>query len=75
MIALPKMLLIVLLVVFAWYAARWLNKPANKVGRRRPSPAAAPQAAIEDLVACPRCGAYGTADARNCGKAGCPLPR
>ena len=72
---LPKLFLFVLLAVLAWYANRWLNKPAEKVLRRRPTPSTAPQLAIQDLVACSRCGAYMVASARNCGKAGCPQPR
>jgi hypothetical protein len=75
MIALPKILLFVLLAIFAWYATRWLNKPSEKIVRRRPAAPNAPQAAIEDLVACGRCGAYMVSNARNCGKAGCPQPR
>jgi len=75
MITLPKLLFFAVLVALAWYASRWLNKPAEKVVRRRPAPSGAPQAAIEDLVACPRCGSYMVANARNCGKAGCPQPR
>jgi hypothetical protein len=75
MIALPKLLLIIVLAIFAWYALRWLNRPAEKVMRSRPTPSAAPQAAIEDLVACRRCGAYMVPDSRNCGKAGCPQRR
>jgi hypothetical protein len=74
MIAVPKLLLFVLVAIAVWYATRWLNKPAAKVVRRRPSPSRA-QGAIEDLVACRRCGAYMVANARNCGKAGCPQPR
>jgi len=75
MIGLPKLLLFALLVAFAWYASRWLNRPAEKVLRRRPAPSAAPQLTVEDLVACRRCGSYMVANARNCGKAGCPQPR
>ena len=75
MITLPKLLLIVVLVVAALYAMRWLNRPAPPVPRRRPaaSPGRA-QPAVEDLTACRVCGAYVAASARGCGKAGCPQP-
>jgi hypothetical protein len=75
MVSLPKIMLFVLLAVFAWYATRWLNKPSEKVLRRRPAASNAPQGAIEDLYLCNRCGTHIAAGTPNCGKAGCPQPR
>jgi hypothetical protein len=83
MIALPKILVIILLAIGAWYAMRWLNKPGGPVARRREAPAGGPRpqpdprfiGEAEDLVACRACGSYVAASARNCGKAGCPYPR
>lgn len=80
MISVPKLLLIVLLGIAAWFALRWLNRPAGPVVRRTATAGAGPrpqQAAIEaeDLVACRVCGAYVAASARACGKAGCPQLR
>jgi hypothetical protein len=74
MIAVPKLVLLVLLAIVAWYAMRWLNRPApsqRTPQRRAPPPA---QAAVEDLTACRTCGAYVAASARGCGKPGCPQP-
>jgi uncharacterized membrane-anchored protein len=78
MIAVPKIVLIVLLMFVVWYAVRWFNRPAPKA-MRRGAPrwarsAAGHQAAVEDLVACRACGAYVAPSARGCGKAGCPRP-
>jgi len=77
MIAVPKIVLIVLLMFVVWYALRWFNRQtAPKAVRRGPGAArsARPQSAVEDLVACRACGAYVAASARGCGKAGCPRP-
>ena len=77
MIAVPKIVLIVLLMFVVWYAVRWFNRQTTPRAVRR-GPAAArsarPQSAVEDLVACRACGAYVAASARGCGKAGCPRP-
>jgi uncharacterized membrane-anchored protein len=77
MIAVPKIVLIVLLMFVVWYAVRWFNRQtAPRAVRRGPGAArsARPQSAVEDLVACRACGAYVAASARGCGKAGCPRP-
>ena len=77
MIAVPKIVLIVLLMFVVWYAVRWFNRQtAPKAVRRGPGAArsARPQSAVEDLVACRACGAYVAASARGCGKAGCSRP-
>ena len=78
---LPKLFVILALLIAAWIAFRWLNKPAAPpVARRRP--AAAPQGArgqaaieVEDLVQCRVCGTYVSAGSPACGRAGCPRPR
>lgn len=77
MITVPKLFLMVLVVIAVWFAMRWLNRTQTGIVRRsQPQPpGAAPQGAIEDLVACRACGAYVAANARACGKAGCPQPR
>jgi hypothetical protein len=77
MIAVPKIVLIVLLMFVVWYAVRWFNRQtAPRAVRRGPGAArsARPQSAVEDLVACRACGAYVAPSARGCGKAGCPRP-
>ena len=77
MIAVPKIVLIVLLMFVVWYAVRWFNRQtAPRAVRRGPGAArsARPQSAVEDLVACRACGAYVAASARGCGKAGCSRP-
>ncbi len=75
MLSVPKFVVLILVAVAVWYAMRWLNRTPANVARRRPSPSRAPQAAIEDLVACRVCGSYVATDARACGKPGCPQPR
>jgi hypothetical protein len=78
MIAVPKIVLIIMVIFAVWYAVRWFTRPAAKAVQRGPSrwarSAARPQPAVEDLVACGACGAYVAASARGCGKAGCPRP-
>ncbi len=75
MIALPKILLFVAVAVAVWYALRWWQRTVPTIVRRREARSAPRQAAIEDLVACGVCGAYVAADAKGCGKSGCPQPR
>ena len=75
MIALPKLVLIILVAFAVWYGMRWLNRAPTKIVRRRQAPSPGPQQAVEDLTACPTCGAYVAASARGCGKPGCPQPR
>ena len=74
MIAVPKIVLIILLIFVVWYAVRWFNRAPPTVVRRRPNPSPRPQPAVEDLVSCRVCGAYVAASAHRCGKADCPQP-
>jgi hypothetical protein len=73
MIQLPKLVLLVLVAFAVWYAMRWLNRAPQKVARRHETPSPRAQPAVEDLTACRVCGAYVAANARVCGKPGCPL--
>jgi len=77
MTALPKLVLLILLGFAVWYAMRWLNRAPPNIVRRRQAPPPGPgaQHAVEDLTACPTCGAYVAASARGCGTPGCPQPR
>ena len=75
MIALPKLVLFILVAFAVWYAMRWLNRASPNIARRRQAPSPGPQQAVEDLTACPACGAYVAASARGCGKPDCPQPR
>jgi hypothetical protein len=79
MIALPKLLLLLIVAVAAWYAMRWFNRAPPQMPAGVPSRAAAqaarrPAIEAEDLVACGVCGTYVALNARGCGKAGCPRP-
>lgn len=74
MIALPKLVLIVLATVVAWYALRWLNRPPPAMQRRAARPGRQPRIEAEDLVACGVCGIYVASNARGCGKPRCPRP-
>jgi hypothetical protein len=80
---LARLLLLALIVIAVLYAIRQFNKLRQEVRpempRRRPatqrsSPRQQPQAVVQDLIACPACGAYVAAAARGCGKPGCPRP-
>jgi len=78
---LSRLLLLALVVIAVLYAIRQFNKLRQEVRpdmpRRRPATqrsSARPQAAVQDLIACPACGAYVAANARGCGKPGCPRP-
>jgi hypothetical protein len=71
----PKLILLIMVAFVAWYAVRWVNRPAPRVTRRREAPSPGGQATVEDLMACRMCGAYVAANAHSCGKPGCPLPR
>jgi len=74
MIALPKVVVIAVVVFAVWYAMRWWNRASTRLGPRRQTPSS-PQGAIQDLVACRTCGAYAAADAGGCGRPDCPQPR
>ena len=77
MIEVPKLVVIILIAVVAWYAMRWWNRavaPKMASGRQNYAPRReAPK--VEDLTACRVCGAYVAAGAPACGKPGCPLLR
>jgi hypothetical protein len=66
MLQLPKLLVIIAVLVAAWYVKRWL---ATTLPQRRPAAPPQPQRAIEDLVACRTCGAYVAAA---CARPDCP---
>jgi hypothetical protein len=86
MFALPKLVLIVLLIVAVWWVRRWLSNLARELPRRhppRPGPSqqargpVRPERRVEavDLAACGVCGAYVAAAAPACGRPDCPRPR
>ena len=67
---LPKLLVVILVLAAAWYLKRWFAAAMARGQQQRPSPA--PQRTIEDLVACPECGAYVAAAGPGCGRRECP---
>lgn len=84
MFAPPKMIVLILLVVAAWFIMRWINRPArpSRPYAGRPQRPAGPRAQArqqaieaEDLVRCGVCGSYVAITAAGCGKPGCPRPR
>lgn len=82
-----KILLLVVVVVFAWFGWRWVKR-VQTIGREKlgradaaspsPSPssppgAAAPRKSTEDMEKCAECGAYVAPRlAGPCGRPGCP---
>jgi hypothetical protein len=74
MFALPKLIVIILVIAAVWVSYRWLNGFTRELPRRR---SASPRPAIhsEDLVPCGVCGAYVAASAPACGRPDCPRPR
>lgn len=74
MIAFPKLVLLILVIVGVWYGYRWLNRAARELPRRRSAPRR-PAIHAEDLTACGVCGAYVAAGAPGCGRPNCPRPR
>ncbi|HZT87204.1 MAG TPA: hypothetical protein VFA12_04490 [Stellaceae bacterium] len=77
MFALPKLLILLLVAVAAWYALRRLNAPPRNLPRRRAAAAGPAQRSIpaEDLVLCDVCSAYVAGSAHSCGRPDCPRPR
>jgi heme A synthase len=86
MFALPKLVLIVLLILAVWWVRRWLRNLARELPRRHAPRREAPQQArgpvrperrVEavDLAQCGVCGAYVAASAAACGRPDCPRPR
>ncbi|MGE0717940.1 MAG: hypothetical protein AB7P02_21010 [Alphaproteobacteria bacterium] len=79
--SLSKLLTLVAIVVAVWVAFRWIGQMAaardagDRTPRRRDAPRPPPKEAVEDLVACPGCGAYVPArNPRGCGRRECPYP-
>ena len=74
MFALPKLMIVVLVVAAAWVGYRWLNGVTRDLPRRR---MASPRTPInaEDLAACEVCGAYVAAGAPACSRPDCPRSR
>ncbi len=77
-----KFLLLIAVIAGAYYGYRYLNrreaeKAAEKLRREAQPPASrepppqTPQAASEDMVACPSCGTYRPASAQGCDTPGC----
>ena len=74
MFALPKLIIVVLVVAAAWVGYRWLNGVTRDMPRRRKASPRAPINA-EDLVACEVCRAYIAPGAPACSRPDCPRPR
>jgi hypothetical protein len=74
MFALPKLMIVVLVVAAAWVGYRWLNGVTRDLPRRRMASRRTPINA-EDLAACEVCGAYVAAGTPACGRPDCAWPR
>jgi hypothetical protein len=78
--SLGKLLVLVAIVLVVWYGFKYaarveaLRKSVrDEMARRQASGGQRPTRTVEDLVKCPKCGAFVAAHgASNCGKPGCP---
>lgn len=71
---LGKLLVLVVVIAAIWYGVKYIariNQIREQQRRRAPRPGGRSLKA-EDMSKCRACGAYVTADARNCGRADCP---
>lgn len=85
-LSLSKLVTLICIIVAVWTLFRWISRMTDarqsgsgRVGGgreqargrapRRPDPQP-----VEDLVACPGCGAYVAKGARACGRPNCPYP-
>jgi hypothetical protein len=77
MFALPKLLIILLVAVFAWFFYRRVSGPPRTLPRRRTGTTGRTRRSIEaeDLVLCDVCNAYVAGSAHSCGRPDCPRPR
>jgi len=68
-----KILLTAAVIAAVWFVAKSIggrNRMAAKKAAATPEPT--PDDQVEDLLACPICGAYGKAGAAACDRADCP---
>ena len=72
---LPKLALIILVAIAAWYVRRWLFDSVRHLAAGRPATPPPAPPAVEDLVACRVCAAYVAAGAPACRRRDCPRPR
>jgi hypothetical protein len=78
--SLGKLLVLVAIILVVWYGFKYAarvealrNSLRDEMARRQASGAKGRPRAVEDLVKCPKCGAFVAAQgASNCGKPGCP---
>jgi len=79
--SLGKLLVLVAIILAVWYGFKYAARVdairknlREQVARRQQSSAPGRSSrAVEDLVKCPKCGAFVAAEgATNCGKPGCP---
>lgn len=71
---LGKLLLLIVVIAAVWYGVKYIgrvNQIREEQRRRAPRPDGRSRQ-IDDMAKCRVCGAYVTADARNCGRADCP---
>jgi ribosomal protein L32 len=78
--SLGKLLVLVAIILIVWYGFKYAarvealrNALREEKARRQASGTQRRTRAVEDLVKCPKCGAFVAAHgASNCGKPGCP---
>ena len=78
-LSLGKLLVLAIIIAVVWYGFKYKARVEairrsvrEEIARRQASPRP-PSRSVEDLVKCPKCGAFvASVGATNCGKAGCP---
>jgi hypothetical protein len=74
MFAVPKLVILLIVVAASWVGYRWLNDFTCNLSRRGMASRQAP-IDVEDLAACGICGAFVATGAPGCGRPDCPRPR
>jgi hypothetical protein len=72
-LSIREILFTAVVVVIIWLAFGWIRRAQELRASRGATvkSAAARKGIVEDMIACPVCGAYGTPDAGACGRPDC----
>ena len=78
-LSLGKLLVLAIIIAVVWYGFKYtarveaIRRSVREEIARRQAAARPPGRSVEDLVKCPKCGAFvASVGATDCGKPGCP---